>query len=138
MTASSIGYEELYRSEEGLEYIEIAGKNGELFYKTLRNAVEASRILMTKYNRKVLAVPIERILDLEYDIFVESVYIKLRKKIYRRNSPPPIDWFINKILSYVEDEKTEEEPDIITMKEDRDILAGQEALSYLTLYERSS
>jgi hypothetical protein len=93
---------------------------------------------MTKYNRKVLAVPIERILDLEYDIFVESVYIKLRKKIYRRNSPPPIDWANTQLVSSVDEEKPDEEPHIITMKEDRDILAGQEALSYLTLYERSS
>jgi len=127
----------LNKTREDLEYIEVYGRNGDLFYKTLRNAVEASRILMTNYNKRVLAVPIERLFDLEYDIFVESVYIKLREKIYRRNSPPSIDWFINKILDHVEDEEIEEEADVTIVKEDRDVLAGQEVLSFFEISQKT-
>lgn len=109
-------------------YIEIFGGRGEIFYNTLRNAVEASRILWTDYKRRVLAVPVASVFDIGFDLLGDRVVIRLGKRVYTRDSAPSIEWFIERVLRDLEERGGEELQDLRTFSEEPVMSSGQECV----------
>lgn len=98
-------------SVAGVEVIEIRGKNNDTFYETLRNAIEASRVLRINYSKKVIAIPTLDLLEDLYDLSDKSVYIKIKKRLYRKIIPPSVEWFVKSVLE--DDSEASEEEFVI-------------------------
>ncbi|MEM0043658.1 MAG: hypothetical protein QXJ51_05810 [Sulfolobales archaeon] len=108
--------------------IEIMGSTNEIFYQTLRNAIEASRILRLEYEKKVVAVPVFSLLEDLYDFSSRSVYIKIDKRIYKKYNPPPVEWFIKNILEKNSEGDPNIEPEISGTSDEKFIYQAQECV----------
>ncbi|MGC9009497.1 MAG: hypothetical protein ACP5I7_02640 [Sulfolobales archaeon] len=110
------------------EYIEIFGGLNDLFYATMRSAIEAAKIIRINHKRKIYVLPTDDLINIKFTLNKREVYVRINGRIFKITEPPNIEWFIDKIMSSNEATERDNTEISLTVEEDRSIFGVQEIL----------
>jgi len=110
------------------EYIEIFGGLNDLFYATMRSAIEAAKIMRINHKRKIYVLPTDDLINMKFTLNKREVYVRINGRIFKITDPPNIEWFIDKIMSGNGATERDNTEISLTMEEDRSIFGVQEIL----------
>ncbi len=110
------------------EYIEIFGETNDIFYATMKNAIEATRIVRINHKRKIYVLPVNNLVNMKLTLVNREIYVKINGKIFRVTEPPNIDWFIDRIMGNQDVSEKESVEISFVSEDDRSIFGVQEIL----------
>ncbi|MGC9148248.1 MAG: hypothetical protein ACP5GI_02235 [Sulfolobales archaeon] len=110
------------------DYIEIFGGLNDLFYATMKNAIEAARIVRINHKRKIYVLPTDDLVNMKFTLTKREIYVRINGRVFKVTDPPNIEWFIDKIMGNQGATEKDNIEITLTADEDRSIFGVQEIL----------